>query len=234
MIERQNTFIVYKYTSPSGKIYIGKTSKKLENKRKNNHKHKAMNKESKNRWYRAIRKYGFENMKYEVLCYVSSNETALIMEEAIIKQFKSNDFSIGYNSNTGGIYASGYLHSKEAKKKISDANKGKIVSSETKEKIRKAKTNISEETRKKISDANKGKKHTDESKKKMSDSRKGIKHANFKQKEYYIDKPTLRDNFKATCNKANWEFDKFIETFVGFYVRPSGKRLKLYTYKEVI
>ena len=59
------------------------------------------------------------------------------------------------------------------KKKISEGNKGKIISKETREKLRIASKNMSEEQKKKISQTLKGYKHTEETKKKMSKRRKG-------------------------------------------------------------
>lgn len=77
-------------------------------------------------------------------------------------------------------------HSEEAKKKISEAEKGKKKhSEESKRKISETKKgnnyalgcHRSEETRKKLSESHKGKKLSDETKKKMSESRKGKKHS---------------------------------------------------------
>ena len=75
--------------------------------------------------------------------------------------------------------------SEEHKRKIGESNKGKIVSEESRQKMREAKHNISDETRNKMSEAAKvrfltpennpmfGKHHSKESKEKMSESRKG-------------------------------------------------------------
>lgn len=70
-------------------------------------------------------------------------------------------------------------HSVETKKKISNANKGKIRSSEHKEKIRNAKLGkicgpMPEEVKQKISQSNTGKIRSEESKKKQSKSRTGL------------------------------------------------------------
>lgn len=75
--------------------------------------------------------------------------------------------------------------SEEHRRKIGEGNKGKIVSEETKQKMRASKQNISDETRQKMSDAAKerfsipenttmyGKHHSEESKKKMSEAKIG-------------------------------------------------------------
>lgn len=91
--------IVYCYTSPSGKKYIGITSKRREKTRKKDHKSYA-EKGIGLSFHQAIRKYGWENFKYEVLCYVSSRETACLMEKALIKEFDT--YYNGYNNTLGG------------------------------------------------------------------------------------------------------------------------------------
>ena len=71
------------------------------------------------------------------------------------------------------IYEHSSLHkpSKETKKKMSDAKKGKPKSEETKKKMREANKgkHLSEETKKKLSEANKGKQLSEETKKKLSE-----------------------------------------------------------------
>lgn len=68
----------------------------------------------------------------------------------------------------------GKHHSDEAKQKISDAEKGKVISAETRAKMSEAKKNISAETRQKLSDALKGRHLSDETRKKISDGKKNI------------------------------------------------------------
>ena len=79
----------------------------------------------------------------------------------------------------------GYKQTEEHRRKISEANKGKIVSEETRKKLselRKGKKHPmfgkhhSEESKKKNSDAHKGKTASVETRKKLSELRKGEKH----------------------------------------------------------
>ena len=91
--------IVYCYTGPNGKKYIGITSKRREKNRKKDHKSCA-EKGIGFSFHRAIRKHGWENFKYEVLCYVSSREIACLMEKALIKEFDT--YYNGYNDTLGG------------------------------------------------------------------------------------------------------------------------------------
>lgn len=53
---------IYKYTSPSGKVYIGQTVNSQEQRAKKGEGYKGCP-----AFYRAIQKYGFENFLYEVL-----------------------------------------------------------------------------------------------------------------------------------------------------------------------
>ena len=65
--------LVYKISSPSGKCYIGKTTKGLE-KRRYQHVYCAINKNTNTPLSRAIRKYG-DLLKWEVLeTYDNVNE----------------------------------------------------------------------------------------------------------------------------------------------------------------
>ena len=79
------------------------------------------------------------------------------------------------NMTLGGNGVSGYIHTESTRKKISEVNKGKIISDDHKKKISEANKGriYSTETRKKISVANKGRIRTDEHKKKISVANKG-------------------------------------------------------------
>ena len=67
--------IIYKITSPSGKIYIGQTTKSLEYRWKQ-HVKDAMNENRKRCrvFHNAIQKYGEENMIQEVVCECNTDE----------------------------------------------------------------------------------------------------------------------------------------------------------------
>ena len=67
--------IIYKITSPSGKIYIGQTKKNLEYRWKQ-HVKDAMNENRKRCriFHSAIQKYGKENMIREVVCECNIDE----------------------------------------------------------------------------------------------------------------------------------------------------------------
>jgi group I intron endonuclease len=91
-----NEFI-YKITSPSGKVYIGRT--KNYDGRMYEHKHNAIVKRMDYPIYKAIRKYGWESMNTEIICRVSADISSKVEEEFILAY---NSVKNGYNSTYGG------------------------------------------------------------------------------------------------------------------------------------
>jgi group I intron endonuclease len=141
--------IVYCLTFPNNKKYIGKTEKSLDV-RLRSHRHGA--KYIYNRLYNAIRKYGWENIKIEILCECETTAQLNESEKSLIRQNKSDEIEFGYNQRSGG---DGGFHSKETKEKISQKNKGD-------------KNGMFGKT-----SPNKGKKASEELKQKLSDSHIG-------------------------------------------------------------
>lgn len=94
--------IIYKYTSPSGKVYIGQTVD--EKGRKNGHRSACWKYNS--HFYSAIKKYGWNSFLYEVIFECKSEDSkklAIIldsMERHYIKKYDS--YKNGYNSTPGG------------------------------------------------------------------------------------------------------------------------------------
>lgn len=147
-------FVVYKHTSPSGKVYIGITNQKPERRWRPD----GSGYRQSTHFYRAIKKYGWDSFIHEILYKGLSKEDALRIEKELIQEYKS--YENGYNSSLGGDYG-GYTE--DVKKKISDA-----VSDLWK----------SEEYRQHMSDAhvgqqnNIGYKHTESAKTHMSEAAK--------------------------------------------------------------
>ena len=118
----KKTYCVYKHTSPSEKVYIGITCQKPE-KRWNNgngYKHNEY-------FWRAIQKYGWDNFEHEILFSDLSKEEAQVKEKNLINKYKSNIPEFGYNISSGGEARTGVKLSEDAKKKISEANKGRLA-----------------------------------------------------------------------------------------------------------
>lgn len=113
-------FTIYKHTVPNGKVYIGITSQKVENRwlcgkgyQHNQH------------FTNAINKYGWENIKHEIIFQNLTKEEAEKKEIELIEEYKSNNRKYGYNiSNGGSVVRLGIKHTDETKKKISVACKG--------------------------------------------------------------------------------------------------------------
>ena len=126
-------YSVYKHTSPNGKVYIGITSRKPEQRWSNGSGY-AKNKH----FTHAINKYGWENIKHEILFSDLTKEEACQMEIELIVKFKSNDRRYGYNFGTGGEHgATGSKWSEETRKNHMDAifSKPRNHTEEEKQKI---------------------------------------------------------------------------------------------------
>lgn len=157
-----NNYTVYKHISPSGKVYIGITSKNPVKRWRGGSGY------STNPYFsKAIKKYGWENFRHEIICTEMTKEEAEAKEIELIAFFRSAEHDKGYNIQNGG--SSNGKHSEETKAKIGRANKGrnqfmygKHHSEEAKRKIAEHRigTHLTEETKRKISIAHKGKKHS--------------------------------------------------------------------------
>lgn len=119
--------IIYKYTSPSGKVYIGQTTNELYRRRMWFSSGRYTGGRSK--IDRARKKYGATNFTYSVLYkreYPSAElatKELNIMESYYIGLYDS--YRNGYNSTLGGDGSRGYVASINTRNKISIANKGK-------------------------------------------------------------------------------------------------------------
>lgn len=123
-------FCVYKHTTPNGKVYIGITSQEVEKRWLNGKGYK------KNSYFEnAINKYGWKNIKHEVLLEGLTQEEAEQKEIELIKEYKATDRKYGYNICKGGrLQRLGLKHTKETRKKISENQKGRTMSLENRKK----------------------------------------------------------------------------------------------------
>lgn len=148
-----NNYSVYKHIFPNGKVYIGISSNDL-----------------KRRWgngsgylkqpliYNAIKKYGWNNIKHEILDCKLDKTTAENKEIEYIRKFNSANRCFGYNISIGGN--SNGKHSNETKQKISQKLKGRQFNDETRKKLSESAKlkHFSAEHRKHIGDVNRGEK----------------------------------------------------------------------------
>ncbi len=187
-IENDKVFMVYKHTSPSGKVYIGITSKtKPEQRWKSG---KGYKKQS--LFWKAIQKYGWGSFKHDILFTNLSKKDACNKEIELIKQYKSNNPEYGYNICIGGELSQfgipcsdekrakiskslqGFKASEETRKKLSAIRKGRKFSKSHKLKLSQNNAMKKQEYRDKVSQALKGRKFSDETKKRMSLARSDI------------------------------------------------------------
>ena len=146
--------IIYKITNNiNSKVYIGQTVQSLDKRWKRHTWYSTLNRNAM-AITNAIKKYGKENFKIEIIDEASDIIELNEKEVFYIKKMKSLSPN-GYNLTTGGFNK---FLSEETKKKISESNKGK---------------KISDETRKRLSDSHKGYKMSEESKIKLSEKNKG-------------------------------------------------------------
>lgn len=132
--------IIYKYTSPSNKVYIGQTL--------NEYYRKAMWKNTSHPYAgpyinNARAKYGYENFKYEVLASIDSDDEVFLrkevdrLEEYFIELYDSTNPKKGYNITPGGLGHKGNkdaVISPQCREACIRANTGRKQSEETKRK----------------------------------------------------------------------------------------------------
>lgn len=109
---------VYEHTFPNGKKYIGITKLTVENRWRSGKGYK-----NQDLMYRAINKYGWDNIKHEVLFDNLTKEEAEQREIELIAKYKTNNKKFGYNIENGGN-CKGKM-SEEEKLKRSKRFKGK-------------------------------------------------------------------------------------------------------------
>jgi len=101
--------IVYRATSPSGKVYIGITITSLKE-RKRTHLRSVKN-GSEFPFHNAIRKYRMKNIKWEIIDRADTWEELCALEKKYIEEFDS--YSNGYNLTLGGEGTFGLKHNEE-------------------------------------------------------------------------------------------------------------------------
>jgi group I intron endonuclease len=154
---------LYCFFFPNGKKYVGIVYAKGKTfaQRLTQHKY-LMNHGNRRAVYCALRCFGWDNVEKKLLVESSDESYLKQLETSLIDVWKLNkaiygEDALGYNLTAGGDGISGYKHTPEVCKEISNRSKGKKMSSETREALRIANTGrlVSQETRNKISESNK-------------------------------------------------------------------------------
>lgn len=140
---------IYKITSPSGKVYIGEAI----NIHKRWRHYKGLHCKRQPHIYNSLLKYGVENHVFEIVEECEIN--MLKCRERYWQESYDVLGEMGLNCQYTECGELKQVHTQETKNKISKANKGKVISEETKQKMRNRPPIIfTEEHRRKISEAN--------------------------------------------------------------------------------
>ncbi len=149
-MDSEPTFKVYKHTAPNGKVYFGITSQPVKRRWQRGHGYAGNE-----HFTRAIMKYGWDNIRHEVLFTGLSMEIAVQLEKYLITEYKSYNPAFGYNMYIGGGPIrkccwqtrakmsraavendnADRLHTKEVVAKRAISQKGRVVSAETRRRI---------------------------------------------------------------------------------------------------
>ena len=182
--------IVYIYTFPNGKKYIGQTTQTLEKRAQNGSGYKLQPVV-----YHAILKYGWNNIQKDIF-KCQSEEEMDSLERELIAKYNTTDREYGYNLDNGGHL--GKHHSEETKRKMGESHKGKQGYWAGKHR--------SEETKRKISESQHGEKngmygktHSEEVRKKISE-KNSTKVICLETKEVY---PSIKKASEAIGVSAN-------------------------------
>ena len=142
----------------NNKIYIGKTKKSIQERFKE---HKCSAKIGSSFYiHKAIRKYGEENFRIDLLEFLNDENLSNDREKFWISEL-SPDYNMT-SGGEGGDYWKGKTFSEEHRYKLGNSFRGK------------KRPPMSIEQREKLRQANLGKKASTETKLKMSNSRKGV------------------------------------------------------------
>lgn len=182
---------IYTITAPSGKQYVGSAERFSTRWRLHRH-HLADGSHHNKPLLNAYKKYGAEQMVFEILL-VCRKEDLLMFEQRAIDILDPQYNLCRIAGSPQGVKRSketlakisaaskGRVHSDESRAKMSESWVGRIFTEEHRAKISKARMghSVSAETRAKISASVKGQSHTDETREKISASLKGRPKAPF-------------------------------------------------------
>lgn len=156
MMQVPSNYKVYVHITPVGKLYIGITSQENVKYRWDSggygYRHQPL-------FWKAIQKYGQDNIQHIVLLEELSKEVACECEKYLIAKYNAQNPHFGYNCTAGGEGTSGYVCTEEHRRAISERLKGRQHSEEAKLKMSLAAKSrvMSEEQKKQISDTLKSK-----------------------------------------------------------------------------
>lgn len=129
---QQNTYTVYIHKNKiNNKVYVGQTSTNVNDRWKNGNGYKKQQ-----YFWRAIQKYGWDGFEHIIIAENLTKEKSCQMEKDLIAAYNATNPKYGYNVSIGGDSGhAGVKLSDAQRQKLSQINKGKIVSAETRKKM---------------------------------------------------------------------------------------------------
>lgn len=179
-IRAEPNYTLYVHITPNNKYYIGVTCQKVDSRWQ----HDGVGYKNQKLFYRAIQKYGWDNIQHIVILNNLTKDIACECEKYLIAKYDTTNPLKGYNNTCGGEGITGYKmtdeqvetrrrnstgrkHTLESRKKMSDKQKGRVVTDETRRKL--------SESHKGKSPVNKGVPMSEVQKKKLSLAKIGRK-----------------------------------------------------------
>ena len=168
---KETNWCVYRHTNEvNGKLYIGVTCQRPTRRWANGQGYVFCT-----RFYNAIKKYGWDAFRHDILFTDLTQEEAERLEVELIAKYDTTNPDKGYNLAAGGGGLAGYHHSSDAKAKMSAASAERWKDEAYRAKF--SATNrgrkLSEEHKLSLSKAHKGKKLPPETCQRMSEAFKG-------------------------------------------------------------
>lgn len=216
-------YCVYAHIAPNGKMYIGITGMRVHERWNHGKGYKKCP-----YFWKAIVKYGWDNIKHIILVEHITREMAGECEKYLIQKYKTNNNLYGYNNSPGGEKGNyGYRFTYEQRQKLSKRMKGHKMSEEARRKIgensRRALTGrkMPEEVKKKISESNKGRhpqnQHpSEEARRKNSLAHMGKQyHLGFKHSEETRRKMSLAKLGKPLSEAQKKQLEKLHKAAIG-------------------
>lgn len=201
-----NNYTVYMHIAPNNKKYIGITKQNVKRRWRG----QGQGYKKNVLFYRAIKKYGWDNFEHKILFEHLTKESAEQKEIELINKYKSNNPKYGYNIENGGKTIG--TVSESTKEKLRQANLGKKISEETRKKYCEAQQKIrkreKEQGIKRKTPSGKdnwfyGKHHTEETKQKIREKNSGINSAWWGRKHTKEEKEKIALAHKKIVEQLN-------------------------------
>ena len=217
-VDVNNRYIVYQILFPNNKRYIGCTSATLT-KRINDH-ISAMESGLNYKIYNAMRKYGVNNLKFEILGKYKTKEEMFIKEKYFINLFNSQ--LNGYNTTLGGEGCPGRIISEEERIKISNGQKNRFSKESERLKYSIIKKEWNKNNPIQLEEMNKRK----------LEILKSDKHRNFmskKMKEVYFNNPDIKEKTKQSLKNL---YKENLHKCISQSKKNGGKPIEVYKNNE--